>query len=466
MNHFGNYTQLYSIFSKIKSYIDNNTGSGTVQSVSINEGQPQQPDQNGNIDLTIPMDYLQSSYGVYTIDSVGVDLTPLSILHSDGSDPIVRLSYLENGLDLPYVKSISVNGGAIQWPGAGGNVDLSIPSYTIEFAPSGGGGDITASIDGGVPVFPDQNGNIDLTIPDTYVKKVTTNKGEVPASSNNINLGELDAVYNIKATKNPLPTSTRPSFIKVKPNNSTVMKVMSDKGSYVMLSYEGVVEAHGQIVIYEKDGFYFIGGKDNAYYITILVQGSNPTIEAQDGTMVTFSRSDFERNIVAKGYIKETMSDGGSWIFIGDFPQLSNVTNTMYLHVISDNSHINMNNIVVYETGKAYITPATVGDYMEGVWMIRDWYENSWVKSGTTYQPTLRLPKDFTGIKTIECRLTSTHLTHDNSDYYMEIQDPYGNTLEIVQMKHADLSGDNLAEQVRRFRVERKLPVRYVVTEY
>ena len=467
MNHFANYNQLYRILSKIKTYIDSNTGSGDVQSVSIDGGTPVQPDLNGNVNLSLDLaQYLSSSYSVYCIDSNGVSPIALSLLHSSDDDPIVRASYISNIIGTGFVQAISTN-GVISYPDANGIAEISIDTYTLEVVAAGGGGGVqTVSVDGGTPAQPDQNGNVNINVPDTYAKKITTNKGETLASSNNINLGELDAVYNIKATKNPLPTSTRPSLIRIKPNNNTVMKIISDKGSYVILSYSGVVEAYGQVVVYEKDGFYYIGGKDNAYYITILVQGSNPAIELQDGTMVTFTRSDFERDLVVKGYIKETLPDNGQWVFIGDFPQLSNVTNSIYLHILSDNSHINMNNIVIYETGRAYIIPTTVGDYMEGVWMIRDWYKDGWVKNGTTYQPTLRLPKNFTGAKTIELRLTSTHLTHDNNDFYCEIQDPYGNTLEVVTMKHADMSSDNLQEQVRRFRVEKKLPARYVLTEF
>lgn len=467
MNHFANYTQLYRILSKIKTYVDSNTGTGDVQSVSVDGGTPVQPDLNGNVNLSLGLvNYLSSSYSVYCIDSNGVSSISLASLHSSDDDPIVRASYVSNILGTGFVQAISTN-GVISYPDANGIAEISIDTYTLEVVAAGGGDGVqTVSVDGGTPVQPDQNGNVNINIPDTYAKKITTNKGEVSASSNNINLGELDATYNIKATKNPLPTTTRPSFIRVKPNSRTVMRIMSNKGSYVILSYDGVVEASGQVVIYVKDGYYYIGGKDNDYYISVLVQGYNPSIEDQNGNMVTFSKSDFEKNIVAKGYKKETLPSSGQWIFIGDFPQLSNVTNSILPNVISDNSYINVNNIVVYDTGKAYILPDTVGDYMEGIWMARNWRRDGWVKDGVTYQPTLRLPKDFTGIKTIECRLNSTHLVHDTSDFYMEIQDPYGNVLKVVTMKPVDLSGDNLQEQVRRFRVERKLPVRYVLTEF
>lgn len=55
MNHFANYTQLYRILSKIKTYIDSNTGTGDVQSVSVDGGTPVQPDLNGNVNLSLDL---------------------------------------------------------------------------------------------------------------------------------------------------------------------------------------------------------------------------------------------------------------------------------------------------------------------------------------------------------------------------------------------------------------------------
>ena len=466
MNHFANYTQLYRILSRVKTYIDSNTGTGDVQSVSVDNGVPVLPDLNGNVNLSLDLaQYLPSSYSVYCIDSNGVSPIALSLLHSSDDDPLVRASYISNIIGTGFVQAISTN-GVISYPDANGIAEVVIDTYTLEVVAAGGGGGVqTVSIDGGTPVQPDQNGNIDLTIPSTYAKKITTNKGETLASSNNINLGELDAVYNIKATKNPLPTSSRPSLIRIKPNSKTVMKIMSDKGSYVILSYDGVVEAYGQVVVYEKDGFYYIGGKDNMYYITILVQGSNPSIELQDGTMATFTRSDFERDIVAKGYIKETLPDLGHWVFTGDFPQLSDITNTLYLHMVSDNSYINMSDVVV-EDGRAYIMPRTTNDYMEGKYFVRDWYSGGWTIGSQTYNPCIKLPEGMQGRKLLEFRLTSTHLSHNNSDFYCRVIDPFGTTLTIVQMKAADLSGaaSGQTEQIKRYYCEWKRN-HYALTE-
>ena len=62
LNRFSNFNQLLEILQQAKLYIDSRgAGQGTVTSISIDDGAPMEPDENGNINLDLHLTLMYTS---------------------------------------------------------------------------------------------------------------------------------------------------------------------------------------------------------------------------------------------------------------------------------------------------------------------------------------------------------------------------------------------------------------------
>ncbi len=471
MANLVNFPQLYEILEKIKTYINNHTGDGTVQSVSIDNGTPALPDAGGNVDLAINLDTIirkSSTIKVYT--SGGIIDVSLNHLNSDTSDCIVTASYLTNQLSSlnGYVKSISVNNGTSAIPDSLGHVDLDIPVYSLEVA----GGSITASIDGGSPVSA-VNGNIPLTIPGNYITRVYAH-GRTYTSVNNdksIDLGYTGKpLYNAKLRTIPGTTQYMSSFCVIYPQQGAVFDLYDDRGGRIRISNKEIMSCEGD--------FYVLWSKFGVLQDAILISCTINTISCdiyaettysfdvvtsidQNNDLVTtsVSKDSWHEQINALGLTRDdlvsTYNDSYLlwWKKPLQYRSVQRDTNTLYPKMVFDvMSDLASNTPQDDVTGVPFywLNFFTDGSLRCAQWVFKNCYTAGMEYEGTMYDWKFKLPyypgnTMPGGWKLIDICIGSTTVTRDNRPVHVTICDGFNNVLIDETLQPVSLANTNYA---------------------
>lgn len=474
MANLVNFPQLYEILEKIKTYINNHTGEGTVQSVSIDGNDPVLPDAGGNVDLDIDLNTIirkSSTIKVYT--SGGIIDVSLNHLNSDTSDCIVTSSYLTDQLSNlnGYVRSVSVNNGTSAIPDSLGHIDLEIPVYSLEVA----GGSITASIDGGSPISA-VNGNIPLQIPGNYITRVYAH-GSTYMSVNNdksIDLGYTGKpLYNAMLRIVPGTTQYMSSFCVIYPQLGAVFDLYDSRGGRMRIANNTIMSCEGD--------FYAIRTRYGILQDAILISCTINTISCDiyaestyafdvatsigqnnDLVLTRVSKDSWHTQITAIGLTRDdlvsTYEDSNLlwWKKPLQYRSVQRDTNELYPKMVFDVMGDQSNTPDIDPTGVPFywLNYFTTGSLRCAQWVFKNCYTLGMEYEGTMYDWKFKLPyypgQAMTdGWKLIDICIGSTTVTRDSRPVHVTICDGFNNvlideTLQPVALANTDYAVDML----------------------